>query len=215
MIKFPQVADFLPEGESGNVSIKHAVVDKAASDFTKIRAAVNPGRDEYIEPGKYAQLFVGGTLMMSDTAMERRSNIGAVLNAKGHMLIAGLGLGMIVHPIAAKKEVKSITIIEKSPDVIKLVAPSLPKKAKAVLGDIFEWAPPKGTRYDAIYFDIWPHITTDNLDDMAKLNRRFARCKAPGAWVDSWQRDLLLYRRRQERRDPFSGLMGRCGSFRG
>lgn len=204
MSTFPNIADIVPEGTSGNVRIEHLVVDEEGSKFTRIREAVNPGRSEYVAPGKYARLYVDGELMMSDTAMERRSNIGAVVGAKGHVLIAGLGLGMIVHPIAAKKEVKSITIIEKSSDVIKLVAPTLPNKAKAIEGDIFVWTPEKGTKYDSLYFDIWAGICTDNLDDMAKLNRRFARFKAPDAWADSWQRDLLLYRRRQERNAPWA-----------
>jgi hypothetical protein len=210
LYQFPQVADLVPEGTSGKCRVEHFVVSKQASEFTKLRAAIHPGRDEYVEPGKYARLYVNGELMMSDTAMERGSNMGVVIKATGNVIIAGLGLGMIIHPIADKKEVKTITIVEKSADVIKLVAASLPKKATVVEGDIFKWSPAKGTKYDTIYFDIWPSITTDNLKDMATLNRRFARCKAPGAWVNSWQREKLLYRRSQER---FSGMV-RCGTFR-
>jgi len=198
MTAWPKIAELVPEGKSGDVRIEHFEVSKEDSTFTSIRAMVN-GRDEFVEPGKYARLYVGNALMMSDTRMEKRSNTGVVLNATGHVLIAGLGLGMITHPIAAKKEVKSITVVEKSPDVIKLVGPSLHKKVKVVEGDIFSWAPAKGTKFDTIYFDIWANITTDNLDDMAKLNRRFARFKAPGAWVHSWQRERLLYDRRRER----------------
>lgn len=193
---FPIIVDILPEGTSGRVRIEHFVVSEKDAEFTALRAAFK-GRDEYVAPGKYVRLYVGGELMMSDTSMEKRSNVEVVHQAKGHVLIAGLGIGMIVHPIAAKREVKSITIVEKSHDVIRLVAPTLPKKATVVEGDIFTWERPK-TKYDTIYFDIWPGICTDNLDDIAKLNRRFARYKAPGAWVNSWQRELLLYRRRQE-----------------
>jgi Ribosomal RNA adenine dimethylase len=195
---FPVVADILPEGTSGRVRIEHFTVTEKDAEFTALRAAFK-GRDEYVAPGRYVRLYVGGELMMSDTGMEKRSNVEVVSRAKGHVLIAGLGIGMITHPIAAKKEVKSITIVEKSPDVIKLVAPTLHKKVTVVEGDIFTWVPPK-TKYDTLYFDIWAGICTDNLDDIAKLNRRFARYKAQGAWSDSWQRDLLLHRRRQESR---------------
>jgi spermidine synthase len=194
------MAEIVPEGSVGEARVEHFTVSEQDSKFTSIRALVNPGRDEFVEPGTYARLIVCGATMMSDTRMERRSNVGVLHHASGHVLIAGLGLGMIIHPIAAKKEVKSITIIEKSADVIALVAPTLPKKKVTVVeGDIFTWTPPKGTKYDTIYFDIWVNITTDNLDDMAKLNRRFARFKAEGAWVYSWQRDRLLYDRRRER----------------
>lgn len=205
---FPKMVDILPEGESGNVRIKHITVSEADSKFTSIRALMK-GPSEYVAPGQYVQLFVNGALMMSDTQMEKRSNIYAVRNATGHMLIAGLGIGMIVHAIAKKSDVRSITIIEKSPDVIKLVAPTLPKKAKVIEGDIFTWTPAKGAKYDSIYFDIWADICTDNLEDMAKLNRRFARCKVPGAWSDSWERGELLARRRRERsNDRYWGRIG-------
>jgi hypothetical protein len=209
-IEWTAVADVLPEGHSGNVEIRHMVIDKRTSEFTALRAAFNPGRDLHVSEGRYAQLFVGGGIMMSDTDMEKRSNTSVCNHATGRVLIAGLGLGMIIHPIAKKPDVESITIVEMSPDVIKLVAPSLPEKAEVVEGDIFKWTPAKGAKFSTIYFDIWPDISTDNLAAMAKLHRRFARFKAPGAWMESWQRGRLQTHRRRERRDPYRGLMGGC-----
>jgi len=72
---------------------------------------VTRGRDTYIRPGRYARLHVGHVLMMSDTDMERRSNVQVVQQARGHVLIAGLG--MILHPILAKPEVTRVTVVEK------------------------------------------------------------------------------------------------------
>jgi len=217
VIKFPNVADLVPEGKSGDVEVRHIEVDERAAEFSAIRAAINPGREVAVGVGTYAQLFVGRQLMMSDTEAERISNTGIVHCARGHVLIAGLGLGMIVHPIAAKREVESITIVELSPHVIKLVATTLPKKAKVVEGDIFEWKPPVGTKYDTIYFDIWPDITTDNLKDMTRLHRRYAKFAAKDAWVESWQRGHLMVVKQREararRNNPFAGMV-RCGTFR-
>lgn len=213
MITWPNLASLIPEGESGNVRVEHMEIDKRASEFTHIRAMVNPGRDEYIPQGVYVRLYVGHETMMTDTPMEKHSNRDVVLIASGRVLIAGLGVGMILHPIADKERVEHITVIEKNPDVIKLVAPSLPKKVTVVEGDIFEWTPPKGTKFDTIYFDIWPHITLDNLPQMAKLHRRFGRFKAEGGWMESWKRDHLLRQKRREGSDPWRGMV-RCGSGR-
>jgi len=213
MITYPRMADVIPEGISGNVKIEHFEVDKTAADFTRLRAALNPGRDEYVPEGKYARLVVGGATMMTDTLMEKSSNRAVVLISSGHVLIAGLGLGMILWPISDKERVLSVTVVEKSPDVVKLVAPHVPKKVTVVEGDIFEWTPAKGAKYDTIYFDIWPSITTGNLEGMAKLHRRFGRFKAEGGWMDSWQRDHLLRQQRRERRDPWRGMV-RCGGHR-
>lgn len=210
MIEYPRMADVIPEGVSGDVKIEHFVVDEQAAAFTRIRAAVNPGRDEYVPEGKYAKLSVGGQTMMTDTLMEKSSNRDVVLISSGHVLIAGLGLGMILHPIAAKDRVLSVTVVEKSPDVVKLVGPYVPKKVTVVNADIFEWTPPKGAKYDTIYFDIWPNITLDNLPGMTKLHRRFGRFKAEGGWMESWKRDHLLRLRRREARDPWRGMV-KCG----
>ncbi len=205
---FPRMAEVVPEGKSGNVRIEHFTVSELDSKFTAIRAAVN-GRDEFVAPGVYARLYVGGALMMSDTEMERRSNFKVVFNAHGHVLIAGLGLGMIAHPIVKKPEVTKVTIVELSPDVIKLVGPTLPKKVEVVEGNIFTWRPPRGTKFDTLYFDIWAGICVDNLEDMAKLHRRYARFKAPEAWVESWQRGHLQAQRSRTRHAPW-----RIPSFR-
>jgi spermidine synthase len=76
--------------------------------------------------------------MMSDTNMERRSNWQVKDNAHGRVLIAGLGIGMILHPILdptraiisrrageALQPVEHVTVVELNQDVIDLVAPSL------------------------------------------------------------------------------------------
>ena len=54
--------------------------------------ALRPG--EYVPPGRYARLFVNGTMFMSDTPMERNTNYAVVRNAHGNVLIAGLGIGL-------------------------------------------------------------------------------------------------------------------------
>jgi spermidine synthase len=213
MTQFISIADVLPEGKSGNVEIRHTVVTPEASKRTELRAMMHP--EEYIAPGRYAQLFVNGGIMMSDTDMEHRSNGFVCAHAKGRVLIAGLGIGMIIHPIAAKPDVTDILVIEKSPDVIKLVAASLPKKARVVEGDIFTWTPEKGAKFETIYFDIWPNISTGNLPEMAKLHRRFGRFKAsPKAYMESWQRGRLQGERERDKRNPWASYKMRCGGVR-
>lgn len=198
---YPRMVDILPPGKSGDAEITHFTVSEKASRFTALRAAQHPGA--YVAPGSYAQLTVGRTLMMTDTQNEQRTNWGVVWNAHGHVFIAGLGIGMILHPIAAKPEVTKITVLENSQGVIDLVQGTLPAKVEVIQGDIFEYKPAKGTKFDCIYFDIWPNITTDNLPEMATLHRRFARCKTPGGWMDSWCRDYLKSQKRREKQNPW------------
>jgi len=197
---FPSIPEVLPEGQLGLATIRHFEVSQQDAAFTLMRQAATGGREQAVRPGKYAQLLVGRTLMMSDTQMERRSNYEVVRRADGEVFIAGLGLGMILHPILAKENVTRVTVVEKYADVIKLVAPTLPhqEKLRIVEADVLDWKPEKGTRYDVVYFDIWPNITTDNQEDMALLHKRFAHYKRPGGWMDSWMRDTLKARKRQK-----------------
>jgi len=206
---FPQMHKVVPEGISGDVRIEHFTLDKAASERTILDTIGAGRRDAFIPPGKYVRLLVGKGIfqdtVMSDTPAERRSNVEVWRQSHGRVLIAGLGLGMIVHPIAKKSEVKSITIVENNADVIKLVASTLPKKKVTVIhGDIYDWRPAKGERFNTIYFDIWGSVSTDVLEDMAKLHRSFAHhltrpAEDPGRWMGSWKKDYLLWQKSMER----------------
>lgn len=197
---FEPMANHIPAGEKGVAKIEHFTVSEQDAKYTSIRAAFNPGRDEYVAPGKYVRLYIGRTLMMSDTRMEQSSNRAVIHHSKGDVLIAGLGVGLILLPILRKPEVKSVTVIEKYQDVVDLVDPAvrsalkpkLASKLKVITADILEWSPPKGQKWDCIYFDIWPNVCEDNLGEMAKLHRKFARRKrSTDVWMDSWKRGYL------------------------
>jgi hypothetical protein len=206
---FYQMADVIPVGTVGEARVEHFTVDAEASAFTRIRQAVNPGRDEYVPEGRYARLFVGGALVMSDTPMELRSNQDAVKQAHGDVLIGGLGLGVITLPILCKPDVRSVTVIERSPDVAALVVPHLQRwpgvragKLAVVLGDVHRWKPSRvgrrlTARYDYVYLDIWSDICVDDYVDHKRLRAKYGRILRRGGKVESWQFERLreLHRR--------------------
>lgn len=198
------MVDIIPEGKIGDAEIVHYAVSKHESIMSSFRRG-----DQYCPEGKYATLKVGGRLMMSDTRFEHNTNYEVKRRACGDVLIAGLGIGMVLHPILSNPNVRRVTVIEKSADVIALVAPHVQpkelaaKKLTVVHADIFDWKPIKGTRYDVIYFDIWPDVCTDNLEEIAKLHRRFKSYKNsdnPCAWMSSWCHERLKTHKRQESR---------------
>ena len=78
-----------------------------------------------ITPGKYIRLLHNGECVMSNTDMERMTNLDFCVNACGDIIIGGLGIGMIIMAIQDKPEVKSITVIEKNKEVIDIVATQL------------------------------------------------------------------------------------------
>lgn len=212
MINWTKMAEVHPEGEKGEAQLKHIVVSETDAAFTRMRAMATGGREEPVSAGTYAHLMVNRVLMMSDTRSEQRSNMGLIVNAKGDVLIAGLGLGMVIFPLMEKTTVKSVFVVEKSYDVIDLIEGPLRAALTEQFGedrandlgileaDIFEWEPPEGVKWDTIYFDIWADKSTDNLEEMAKLHQKFARRKtSKDAWMDSWERDRLKLWKRQGR----------------
>ncbi len=203
------IPELVPEGQQGIATVRHFEVDAQMSMFTSIRA-IQHGLDAHVRAGQYAQLLVGRTLMMSDTSMEKRTNTAFTYRAHGQVLVAGLGLGLILFAIADKPSVEHITVIEKYQDVVDIVGPAvkakLGDKVTNICADIFDWRPAKGAKFNTIYFDIWPNICTDNLKDITKLHRAFARKldrSDPGCWMDSWQRDALKSQRRRAQSQRF------------
>ncbi len=195
MATFPSMVDIVPEGQVGLARVEHFEINQHRSDMSMLRGSI-----DYVLPGKYACLKISGGLVMSDTRMERMTNGTVVYRARGHVLIAGLGLGMILHPILAKPEVTRVTVLEKHQDVIDLVTPTIPDptgKLEILQADVFAWKPPAGTKFDVQYFDIWPGMNIEYLAEMARLHRRYARYKAEGAWVGSWCREILKDQKRK------------------
>jgi len=195
----------VPEGREGAWSIKRFTVTKEAG-LHEAAMSLFSGHGRHVPAGTYTGLYRGGDPIMTDTPDEIRDHRRFMRRSTGDVLIAGLGIGMVLQGCAVKPEVKSVTVIELSPDVIKLVeahykAKSFGRKVTIINADIFEWKPAKGVKLDCAWFDIWDGLCTDNLDEMAKLNRRFARiCPDKG----SWGRELLLDRRRQQKDAPWN-----------
>lgn len=178
-------------------------IDKSQCRQHNLLALFNgSGWFESVTEGNYIKLSVNGQLMMSDTDMEKRTNRDFIANAHGDVMIAGLGIGLILHNLEPKVktgEVTSITVYEKYQDVIDLIAPyyqHLPLTIKCE--DILEYKPLKGETYDTIYFDIWPTISTDNLNEIKMLHNRWKFHKRKGSWMNSWVKEFLQREKRKE-----------------
>ena len=191
----------IPENKIGCARIERYAVDEHGSTMSAIRR-------EYVPVGNYTRLYVNGILMMSNTPMEKRTNRDVIRFSHGKVLIAGLGIGMILMEILDKKEVESVTVIEKYKDVINLVASSFDSpKLKIILADIMEWKPQKGQTFDTIYFDIWPDVCTDNLDEIKTLHlkaRYWKNKNNPYAWVNSWMYAELKRQRDKDKRYSYA-----------
>ena len=155
------------------------------------------GEDTWqIPPGDYVKLerkprSLMGNIIMSDTPMEKRTNATAVVNATGDVLIGGFGLGMVVLAMQDKPDVHSITVIENNKEIIDNIAAALPlnEKVKVIHGDVYEWKPQRGKKYDAIWLDIWDNINSDIYkEEMQPLKNKYRRYLSNSLyhWIGVW-----------------------------
>lgn len=174
----------VPAGTSGAFSIEHFTISEEQSARTKIRF----WRDEYVPAGDYVRLMRGNTVVMSNTPMEVRTNQQIITRAKGDVLINGLGIGMVLNAILAKPDVRSVRVIEKHAEVIELVGPTYAADSRVdiIHADAFDYQPPRGSRFDAVWHDIWDYVCADNLLEMHALHRRYGRRTD---WQWSWCRE--------------------------
>lgn len=109
-------------------------------------------------------------------------------SAAGHVLIGGLGLGILAWLCASRPLVKSVTVIEINPGVIDLVRPVVNHPKIAVgQGDIWEYLARTTDRYDFIGLDIWPDAGRAVLESpRAKdyCRRALARNGIVRTWLD-------------------------------
>lgn len=180
---YKDMTEILKDGKVGDFRLEHFEIKE--SDF---RARFRNG----IPIGRYVRLMHCFECVMSDTPMEKRTNCEFVLNAHGNVLIGGLGIGLILLAIQDKEDVKQITVVEKSKEVIELVGNQLPLNSKVhiVNDDVFEYNPL--FKYNTIYMDIWNYINKDVYNEQMKpLISRYRQYLVPKSedenrYIDCW-----------------------------
>lgn len=208
---FPRMIKVIPEARVGSMSVSHFEVTQEEADRVNLLNALgNPHfDDEETVPGTYVRLYshADNCTLMTDSNSERVTNLEVVEKARGNVLIAGLGLGMIICPIYMKLCVDKITIVEHSPHVIKLVMPHLlkwldknhikglgePCQIRVSRANIHKWKPPRGEKYDTIYFDIWNTPSPDACLEMVSLGMRYQKYLADGGWMAAWREKAAAF----------------------
>ena len=171
----------IPNGTCGRWTVERFTITKTMSEATKLRAMIK-GRG-YIPPGVYTQLHCEGRgIVMSDTPDKRRDHYEPVIRAHGHVLINGLGIGMVLAAVLKKQDVIRVTVVEIDPDVITLVRSYRDNSVKIINASAFDYKPPKGERYGMVWHDI-RNVCGDNIAEMTRLKRKYGR---HADWQGCW-----------------------------
>lgn len=187
----------LEDGEVDGMKIDHFDVEEKSIGALHYALHGRP-----VPAGRYTRLSEKGVLWMTDTQAEIFDLYGAFRKIERedtkHVLINGLGIGMVVKAALANSNVTCVDVVELDERVIKLVG-SQYQDSRLVIhhGDAYTIKWPVGTRWDVAWHDVWPDISPDNAGGITRLNRRYgSRVGWQGAWVEDEVRRLNLRERR-------------------
>lgn len=112
----------------------------------------------------------------------------------GSVLVAGLGLGLMLHHMRMRADLTRIVVVEVDADVIRLIRPTLPDdpRVEIVEADYYDYIQNIRWRPDSVLWDLAVGGFEDTLPD-------FVRARATAA---VWLPEVPLYRFGDRRREP-------------
>lgn len=152
----------IPNGKKGEWEVKQ-VIDPPNKEYStaNFRCSMFGGQKavkvSWPHETKRHYLKQNGSTWMSDIPCEYAQMLDCIKVIRGHVLIGGLGLGLVATLLGQKKQVKSITIVEMEQDVIDLVQPHLVlgKPSTFIHEDLFNFLKTTKQIFDHAFYDIW------------------------------------------------------------
>ncbi len=125
-----------------------------------------------------------GEIVMEDSRRELRRHLPIMLNARGRVLVTGLGLGCVVRGLLANPAVEHVTVLEIDSDIIRAVWGEFQRNERLLLlqGDAFEYAWPPGMRFDFAWHDIYREGVHEAVLHGKLMVRYAGMVRAQGAW---------------------------------
>lgn len=156
----------------------------------------------FFEEGfSFPAVLEDGNEWMTLTPVDVDTCENEIRKARGKVVTFGLGLGYFAYMVSEKNEVDSITVVEKSENVIRLFEKHiLPKfahkeKVRIINADAFEYAENimPGENFDYAFVDTW-RDASDGLPMYEKMKK--LEHLSPTTLFDYWIENFIISRRR-------------------
>lgn len=105
---------------------------------------------------------------MSVSDMEVGTMSDQVLEARGDVLVGGLGMALYPALLEVNERVKSVTVVERDDNIIRMMEPYTDLLGVDVVNDdLFRYATTNAARrrFDYVYVDIWQTIAESYIDE--------------------------------------------------
>jgi hypothetical protein len=128
----------------------------------------------------------GDRVWMSLSPVEIESLAPHVPQMRGHVVIAGLGMGLALYNALLRPAVRRVTVIERDPEIIALFEEirgsewPAPVRFAIEIADALVWRPAEPVDY--LYADIWDRLGTPEAAADTRAMCRNLRPKAAGFW---------------------------------
>ena len=148
----------------------------------------------------------GKTVWMSSTPMELESLSHHALAAKGHTVIMGLGMGLLLYNVLLNSKVKKVTVIDNDPDIVELFFQITDptswtgwNKVSIIQSDAYSWIPSDSVDYLSV--DIWSVLGEDKSlrSDGQKIQHN-VKAKQVALWGQ--ELDFITFLSEQDYRLP-------------
>lgn len=161
----------IPEGKSGKWELKTMELAPCeafvCNDFRVFRdGRMIPQIGFFSRSYQYPAVLENGREWMTLMPNETLTTQPAVSLSTGKVLTFGLGLGYFAFMASQKEDVTSVTVVERSYDVIKLfedyILPQFPQrdKIRIICADAFDYAQKymSSEQFDFVFADIWHDV---------------------------------------------------------
>ena len=169
----------------------------------------------FTEDFPFPAVLEGGNEWMTLTPVDLDTCEDAIEMAHGKVVTYGLGLGYYAYMVSRKPRVESITVVEKSPDVIKLFTEHIlpqfehKEKVKIIEADAFEYAEKEAPKegYTLAFVDTWR-----DASDGEPMYRKMKPLEklSHGTKFMYWIENFLISRTRALRLDKLLSMIEEC-----
>ncbi len=139
-------------------------------------------------------LWIDDYLWMWDIESERKIQYGVAHEAYGDVLVAGYGLGLVQKYLRNNPNVKSVTTVELSIDIIRACIDEFGTfYGDYVIDDFYNYKIHPSRKYDCIIGDIWKEIVPESLPDYKRFKSKALKLIKPDGKILAWGKEYFEY----------------------